>query len=308
MAHLSAQFPVPVHPVCLVQGLQSLLGQPQLLTAQGQLVQVHHRGVVHRGEIGIGILVFPALQVSRSLIIGDAAQNALIPQGLGQSPCHPVLLLHLLQMELVAVAVAHIQLGKQHQTHIPLLTGPLVGLAQTLYGGGVAVPPDIAVHPCPQPGIGAGVQVQRLLVALLLHPPQGQLAAVQILLQSGVLHGLFRVNKAPQHCHIQPIGAACQPGPLGIKLRGQITRVLWVAGQHRLIAALHPLLPHFHGLLVLVPGHLQPLQQQAYHIRAALRLALLDFGEVGHSANPTAQPLLAPVPAQALAPDDCPRK
>src|SRR5699024_12788741 len=51
------------------------------------------------------------------------------------------------------------------------------GLAQALHRGGVAVPPDIAVHPCPQPGIGAGVQVQRLLVALLLHPPQGQLAA-----------------------------------------------------------------------------------------------------------------------------------
>lgn len=118
----------------------------------------------------------------------------------------------------------------------------------------------------------------------------------------------FKTYKAPQYCHIQTIGATCEPGRLGIKLGSQITRVLWVAGQHRLIAALHPRLPHFHGLLVLVPGYVQPLQQQAYHIRAALCLALLDFGEVGHGANATAQPLLAPVPAQALAPDDCPRK
>ena len=254
-------------------------------------MQLHHRGRLHRREICVGFLVPPQLQGGGGAVVADIPQDPLAAQCLRQPLGNRIVAIHVGVVQEVRVEIAEKQLGAEHGVGIALRRRQVVGLLQQGDGGLALL---IGVDSRHEVEVGARVELQSLLVAILHHPLQGQLPPVEVRLQHRGRGGEGREQKPLQNGRVQRQGTLAQLGERRFQFGAAAAVGSAVAGEHGLVALVHQRLPRLQ--LLVVPGQGKAGKELAEDFTAGLHLSLLDLGEVRHGADSAAKPLLAPIP------------
>ena len=280
-----------------LQRRMSLRRPPRLFTADGQLVQRQHTGVVQRGEIPIRLLELPPLDLHGGGVVRNGVQQLLLAQRLRQPSRGGVVGAHTLYIPAVAVATPHVRPAQQHQPRRAVPCRQIVAGLQMLHRVLVASR-LIRGHADAPVAEGVGQQCQRLVPPPLQKPLHGQLPRGHARLQPGVQRPAVRVE-LPQQEEIRPRGGGAVRLVGGRRQRGgQLPKP---PGEQPLIAVLRTARPR--RLQRRVGVQTQPRQKQPQHIGGGLCLPRLDLGEVGHRADVLAESRLTPRVCQTLAQD-----
>ena len=268
-------------------------------------MQVERARVIERREERVGPLEVAALGMGGRGVVGDRPQHVLLAQRAGQPAGDAILDLHVLEVKLVAVAVAQADLGREHHARPALPRGQLIGLSEEVDCRDVVLLAALVGHRAGlKVCVRAGVEPEGVVKAPLCQTLQAQQPPVEKDLELG-LHRPGGLGEKPlEQRRLRHERARRKVGREVGELRGERRERRLVKGEEGIVAAVQHVARTGEKRLVVVPCDAQALEQGARDLRAGVGLAALDLGQVRDSADAVRKALEAPVAREALAADE----